>query len=398
MKYTSSNVQQLKRKGKPWLARIKFKDPTSGKWKETTKILHDVNGKREAKRAAEAWRAEMNAAANNSPNMGEDKTVGEVVLNYLDYQLSTGLIERSTYSKEMTAYNNYINGYVANYSFSLLDRDAINLWLTKLNKKGYSQGTIFSGFKIVRKVYNYYYNIGELPKNPFAGIKAPKTKVRTTRLTSGQMDDLLEAVYIELKPEDFLYPTILLAFYGALRIGEICGLKWNNIDFKSNSISVENAIGMVKGEGYTKQPKNTYSIRSFPMIPQLRAALEEVKKAKKPKEQDFVNGSGTEFTTPIKANKAFRKFVRQYDLKDAYGKPITFHGLRHNFGFMGVKSGMDIASLSRIFGHANRATTLNIYSDSSPDALKVAAAKIGNEFNNDTEYFKTEEMNIEKKK
>lgn len=67
MKYTTYNVQQLNRKGKPWQARAKYKD-VYGKWKETSKMLPDATGKREAQRMAKEWFEQLNAEATTAYN------------------------------------------------------------------------------------------------------------------------------------------------------------------------------------------------------------------------------------------------------------------------------------------------------------------------------------------
>ena len=388
MKYQSYNVVQLqKRKGKPWQARLKYKDGVTGKWREVTKMLPEAKGKREATKLAKVWFDEMNQAAENSPNIAADKTVEDMYNQFLEFQFTTGQIEKSSYTNQKYIFKRYAKPYIGEYIFANFDRDAVSNWLTKLNAQGYKQDTIYNIFAAVRKVFIYYYNIGELMRNPFAGIKAPKQNKRTTHLTPEQMDDVLTAVYANYLPEDEIYIATLLAFYGGLRRGEICGLKWNNVNLETGMISIENAVGMAGSEAYTKQPKNKSSIRTFPMVAQLVAVLAGVKEAKKPAPQDFVLG-GKEFISPSKLDNDFRDFAVANELKDAYGKYITLHGLRHNLGFVGIKSGMDISSLSKMFGHSSRAMTLDTYGDSSPDALKVAATKLEDKFDNDTENFK----------
>ena len=104
MKYTTFNVQQLaNRKGKPWQARAKYKD-VYGKWKETSKMLPEAKGKKEAMRMAREWFDELNAQADLMPNTGKAKTVDEVYKEYLQHQVSTGEIERSTYSNSLYSY------------------------------------------------------------------------------------------------------------------------------------------------------------------------------------------------------------------------------------------------------------------------------------------------------
>lgn len=107
MKYTTYNVQQLSRKGKPWQARAKYKD-ADGKWKEVSKMLPEAKGKKEAMRMAKEWFEQLNAEADLMPNAGKAKTVDEIYKEYLKHQLDTGEIERSTYSNSLYSYNKYI--------------------------------------------------------------------------------------------------------------------------------------------------------------------------------------------------------------------------------------------------------------------------------------------------
>ena len=76
---------------------------------------------------------------------------------------------------------------------------------------------------------------------------------------------------------------------------------------------------------------------------------------------------------------------------DAYGKKIVPHGLRHNFATVGIRAGMDIASLALMMGHASRAMTLDTYGDANADALTLASVKLKDTFNDNTDYFKLEE-------
>ena len=58
---------------------------------------------------------------------------------------------------------------------------------------------------------------------------------------------------------------------------------------------------------------------------------------------------------------------------------------------MGIRSGMDIASLALMMGHASRAMTLDTYGDANADALNLASVKLEDTFNDNTDYFKAEE-------
>ena len=107
----------------------------------------------------------------------------------------------------------------------------------------------------------------------------------------------------------------------------------------------------------------------------------------------YKNWLGEEqFMRPQQYNRFFSEFVDRNNLVDAYGKKIVPHGLRHNFATMGIQSGMDIASLALMMGHASRAMTLDIYGDANADALVLASVKLKDTFNENTDYFKSEEQ------
>ena len=103
MKYTTVIIRQLtSRKGKPWQARAKYKD-VYGNWKEVSKMLPEAKGKKEAMRIAKEWLDQLNAEADLMPNAGKAKTVDEIYKEYLLHQVSTGEIERSTYSNALAS-------------------------------------------------------------------------------------------------------------------------------------------------------------------------------------------------------------------------------------------------------------------------------------------------------
>ena len=395
MKYASFHVRQLDdRKGKPWQARLKYKDG-NGKWKETAKMLPDATGKREATRQAKELFDKLNAEADLMPNAGKEKTIDQIYKEYLKNQLDTGEIEKSTYSNSLYSYNKYIKPYLGDYLFASIDKVVLNGWITQLYQLGLSQNTIHTTYARLKKVYNYFYNNGELLKDPFKGVKMPKKgEAKITHLTNEQMYNVLTAVYLDYEPQEPMYVGILLAFYAGLRRGEICGLRWNDIDFYKHTITVRSAVGVSNGEAlgdYTKNPKNKSSNRTFPMLPQLEQALKERKALIAPQDNWFVIGEEEQFMRPQQYNRLFSEFVERHSLVDAYGKKIVPHGLRHNFATVGIRAGMDIASLALMMGHASRAMTLDTYGDANADALNLASVKLKDTFNENTDYFRIEE-------
>ena len=378
MKYSSYTVRQLtNREGKPWQARLKYKE--GNKWHETSKILKDAKGKREAQKLALEWFNSMNETASTEPIV-KDKTVEEVALAYIDYQLKSGGIEETTYFTQKDTLNRMVFPYIGDYEYKTLDRTAIIKWHTALSQKGYAQSSIALATRVIAKVYSYSVIIGELDRNPFIAIKKQGNTSRITHLSSKQAEEFLTAVYLQFDQEDWMLIACLLAYYAGLRRGEILGLRWRDIDLNAHTLTVSSSVGLREGGKYTKAPKSKSSIRTFPVVPQLVEALALRYEKVKPLPNEFVCGSkGSEPMSPVSLDMNFKRFRNKYGLVDIYGKPLILHGLRHNLGYIGAKS-MDISSLSHMLGHNNRAITLNVYGDSDKDAMLLASKKLGEAF------------------
>lgn len=395
-KYASFSVRLIEgdgeKKSKTWQARLRYKDAT-GKWKEKSKMLNGAKGIREAKQMAREYMDRLNAEADVMPTVKKEKTVDETFKEYLKKQLDTGEIEKSTYSNTIHSYNKYIKPYLGEYIFPLVDRTIIEGWIKWMYQLGLSQNTIHTTYSRLKKVYNHYFNIDVLKKDPFKGVKMPKRgEAKITHLTREQMEDVLTAVYDNYTPDHPMYVGILLALYAGLRRGEICGLRWNDINFTTHTITVRTAVGVSEGDGlgdYTKSPKNKSSNRTFPMVSQIEEALLERKTIINPKDNWFVVGDKDQFMRPQQYNRLFSEFVDRNELIDAYGRKIVPHSLRHNFATVGIRGGIDIASLSLMMGHASRAMTLDTYGDANADALILASTKLNDTFNTDTDYFKS---------
>lgn len=85
---------------------------------------------------AKEWLDQLNAEADLIPNAGKAKTVDEIYKEYLLHQVSTGEIERSTYSNSLYSYNKYIKPYLGDYVFASVDKTVLSGWLTKLYQAG----------------------------------------------------------------------------------------------------------------------------------------------------------------------------------------------------------------------------------------------------------------------
>ena len=145
-----------------------------------------------------------------------------------------------------------------------------------------------------------------------------------------------------------------------MRIGEVCGLTWNDIDFDNNCIYVKRIIERIKlDDGKSKvvilEPKTKKSKRKIPMSKELSKKLKYMSKFYE-KEAYIITGRVDKYTEPTIYEELYKRYLKK--LKIEYKK---FHCLRHTFATKCVELGMPIKDLSVILGHSNVSTTLNIY-------------------------------------
>lgn len=165
---------------------------------------------------------------------------------------------------------------------------------------------------------------------------------------------------------------ILFALYLGLRIGEICALKWENIDFKTMIIHIKSTVSRINNNGKTKYildvPKTKSSIRDIPIPKKLFTILKDSFVNRK---SDFVISKTDSFVIPRTFEYRYHKLLNELAIES-----INFHSLRHTFATNCISNGMDVKSLSEILGHTNVNTTLQIYVHPSMEIKRKQIDKV----------------------
>lgn len=171
---------------------------------------------------------------------------------------------------------------------------------------------------------------------------------------------------------------IYICLTTGLRIGEVCGLKWSDIDAASGVLSVRRTLERIyvipdEGERHTElivnTPKTSNSLREIPLSTPLLSMLRPLKKVVN--EQFFVLSNDREPIEP----RTYRNYYTA--LMDEIGVPkMRFHGLRHSFATRCIESNCDYKTVSVILGHADISTTLNLYVHPNMDQKKRCMARM----------------------
>ena len=160
----------------------------------------------------------------------------------------------------------------------------------------------------------------------------------------------------------FMSLGIYISLSTGLRIGEICALKWSDINVADGKITVQRTIEriyMVEGEKKHTQlvintPKTVNSCREIPICKELLAMVKPMKKVVN---ADFyVLTNEDKPTEPRTYRNYYKKLMEKLDIPK-----LKYHGLRHSFATRCIEAGCDYKTVSVLLGHANISTTLNLY-------------------------------------
>lgn len=170
---------------------------------------------------------------------------------------------------------------------------------------------------------------------------------------------------------------IYISLSTGLRIGEICALKWNDINITEGTITVSRTIEriyMVEGEKkhtelVISSPKTKNSCREIPMSKELLAIVKPLKKIVN---DDFYVLTNDEYPTEP---RTYRNYYN--GLMEKLGIPkLKYHGLRHSFATRCIEAGCDYKTVSVLLGHSNISTTLNLYVHPNMEQKKRCITKM----------------------
>ena len=155
---------------------------------------------------------------------------------------------------------------------------------------------------------------------------------------------------------------IFLSLHTGMRIGEVCALRWMDVDMDDRMIHINHTLQRVykkdlSGKGKSKlllsTPKTKTSRRSIPISKSLFAVMKELS----PSCPDMFFLSGSKKMVEV---RTFRTFFEAFLLRNGIEK-FNFHVLRHTFATRCIEAGADCKTVSELLGHATVNMTLNLY-------------------------------------
>ncbi|MDR0976101.1 MAG: site-specific integrase [Christensenellaceae bacterium] len=311
-----------------------------------------------------------------------DETFGSLMLQW-SLNKKQKEVKSRTFEGILADFNNYIKPKLGKYKLFEIDRDMVEETVANATRKTDGRLLDKSTRKSLKQEISQFFEYAVSKKlckdNPadfeldLAETEVFDPEKETCKAIPKEKRD--EFIRI-LKEHDVLYPMCLMGMFGGLRVGEICGLTWKQIDFDKNTFAVSKAITYKadfdeQGNEKNKHtvlsvPKTTASIRTNPMPDILVNALIEHRNIQLERETatgiDFTSKNQFVFCTKTGTMRTYsgaksllKRFLEKHNLREA---GFLWHRLRHTFSNMLRENGEDPLRITRLMGQSKTSTNL----------------------------------------
>ena len=349
-----------------------------GRFEGRVPVGYNDNGKIKYKSVYARTLAEVKEKMSEMYSVRQNRAVSAIKLTVAD--AAEQWLSSAKLRVKESSYANYENIVSKHIIPTLGGEHMANLTTQKLNdfihyklKRGRLNGTGGLSAKSVRDIMTVYRSI--------ESFAAREYDIRETHFTMPKIEkkqtDVLNA-FERKKLESYLLHnqnntniSVLLCLFTGIRVGELCGLKWDDIDFENGTLSVSRTVQRINKHGKSKvvigSPKSKTSVRTVPIPDFLLAILKS-----KRKDDDFYIITGTRKPTePRTMQNRFKSILKICGIRN-----VNFHLLRHTYATVCIENGFDPKTLSELLGHSDASITLNRYVHSSMQMKKNYVSRL----------------------
>lgn len=292
-------------------------------------------------------------------------------------------LKDTTFTKYDSIYRNYILGSkIGSIALSDLRATHLQSYYKDLLDNEISPNIIRTVNKHLGTSLNLALKQGLVMRNYAELVTLPKAEKKNDEVIKC-FSETEQKAFIDALANHRNKPLYLTAFGCGLRLGEIIGLKWEDVDFNTETISIRRAISniaKVQADGSRKwkviehTPKTDTSNRTIPMPKTLVAALKHHKQQQnkeKLKNGELYTDNHLVFCTECGNFLDTRNLTRSYTrLLKKIGIPYkNFHSLRHTYATRLFENNVPIKTVQALLGHKDITTTMNIYTHVMPEKM-----------------------------
>lgn len=306
----------------------------------------------------------------------------------------------TTCTNYQSYYNSYIRGGIGKKQISKVTKLDCQSVINKMITQGLSHSTMANLKSCLNKVFECALDEDIISKNVVRNIQLPRTEKKQKRaMEENQIEIFMEYVK-NSKQYSFCYPAFVVLLNSGIRIGELCSLTWDDIDFKDDTITINTSLNRYRKKeyGFTLGVASTKSTTSNRVIKMNRVVKSTLIKHKWQSEQcvsvlpylddaGVVRGEVSGFVFMNKSNRVWceptfndliKRIIESYNKEHPTETIAGFcpHETRHTYTSLAYNAGVDIKAVSSVLGHASTAVTADVYAHLSAKKQKEQDAII----------------------
>ena len=270
-------------------------------------------------------------------------------------------VKASTYAVYVQIVKKHILPFFRDCPAEQLSEERIQLFADGMLRQGLSVHSIRDALMILKMILLYGEKIAAWPHIAYE-IHLPTTAERKSEVPVLSPQHHRKLLFHLQENFSFRNLGILVCLYSGLRIGEVCGLQWKDLDVEAGVIRVSKTVQRIwlsDGADYEYSlrigpPKTQASVREIPIGRELMKIVRPLRKVMT--DEFFVITNAPMPMEPRYYREYFRKLLGRLDIP-----PIRFHALRHGFATRCIESKCDYKTVSVLLGHASLATTMDLY-------------------------------------
>lgn len=354
---------RIKKNSPYYYCLLKWQEGDKTKSKEvSTGIPTKGNNKRKAELARDKLREEYETKYEKNRVSVCDILFTEYYEEWLEQQKRVK--KPTTYYGYEKIYFNHIKPYFEQFKLKLIDitpKHIQDYYNFKIDD-GLSVNTVKKHHANIRKSLQDALKLNMVPFNMADRTTLPKIKKYIPKVYDAkQLSTLLQIV-----KDSVMESVVVICIYYGLRRGEVCGLRWSDVDLKNRVLYVSNSRVLTSEEIFQESTKTQDEPKEFPINDEMYKYFIKLK-AKQTKDR-FALGRAykdTDFVCvwedgePLKVSYVSHKFdeiLRKNNLPH-----IRLHDLRHSCATNMLKNGVDIKIIQEYLGHSTITTTANFY-------------------------------------
>jgi integrase len=362
------------------------RDPLTGKVRQVSRTTR--KGIAEARRI----RARLQAEAGQGKHAGPAMSFGTLLDEWLTHCENRGLAP-STIAEYRRKVRKVIEPALGRIRLAKLSAHHLDIWYGQLLAAGVTPRTIGHYHRIISAALHQAERWGWANTSVARLVQPPRVPV--TQMTvppPERVQALIESAASSRAPE--MATVITIAALTGLRRGELCGLRWSDVDWQGRAVAVQRSIWQTSSGWGVKEPKS-HQVRwlvlgelTIGVLVGRRRRVDDICRATEtelsPDAYIFSpDVDGTRPTMPGRLTQAFRRLCEQMEDRAAKANPprkeswpYRLHDLRHYTATELFRAGHSPRTVADRLGHADPALTLRVYTANTEDQARAAAAEL----------------------